>query len=55
MSAYSAKAWLIINNTTSGELDIQPVMALFVLREFVNSGFFVSVLLELIHVYLQPL
>jgi len=43
------------NKTMPGELDIQPIMALFVLSEFVNSGLSVSMLLELIHIYLQLL
>ena len=38
-----------------GELDIQPVVVSFMLSGLVNSGLFVSVLLELIRVYLQPL
>jgi len=43
------------NNTTPGELDIQTIMALFFLSKFVNTGLLVSVLLELIHINLQPL
>ena len=43
------------NKTMPGELDVKPVVSSFVLSEFADSGFFVSVLLELIHVYLQPL
>ena len=43
------------NNTTPGELDIQPIVASFVLSEFIKSSHFVSMLLELIHVYLQLL
>jgi len=35
-------------NTTPGELDIQPIVASFVLSEFVYSGLLVSMLLELL-------
>jgi len=34
---------------------IQSAVASFVLSEFENSGLFISLLLEVIHVYLQPL
>ena len=38
-----------------GELDIQPIVASFVLSEFIKSSHFVNMLLELIHVYIQLL